>query len=417
MASQYGGTSASTPLWASVNVLLDELTSSKSGSLNGALYSIGTNRNVEGENFVYHTISSGADGLYSVTPYWNFCTGWGSADFTKLYYDLDTYPNYLPYNPGANGQGGTWTSPIMIHSLSTSPTEPSTFESTTNYFIGVCIADIAPADAVACSNTLKIDGVGYPFTLGPFPAGAFFSTENYVQAVFSPGTHTIQLVANTSGKKESNTGDDIYTRTITVATSSAVLAITINPFVVTGGAVATGTVTFASAAPAGGATVTLSSSALANATPATTTVKVAAGQKTANFSINTANISGSTITATITAKYGGGTGSALLTINSSPVPPTLSSITVKPLIVVSGEPTIGTITLSSAAINNTTNISLTSNKPSNVILSSSSVTVPSGATTTTFNISTVNNTTSPITAIITATYNGVTKYCDVTVEP
>jgi subtilase family serine protease len=76
---QFGGTSASCPLWASSTALLQEESGRRFGCINPALYAVAASNPA-----VYHDIISGNNGPYTCTAGWDFVTGWGSADFSKL---------------------------------------------------------------------------------------------------------------------------------------------------------------------------------------------------------------------------------------------------------------------------------------------------------------------------------------------
>ncbi len=413
-----GGTSAATPLWASVNALMDELTGSLSGSLNTQLYYIGTNLNTTGYPFVYHDITVGSDGNYPATTDWDFCTGWGSADFTKLYKDLYLAPNFLPYNPGSTGPDGAWTSPIMIHVVRTNVVEPSSFNSTTPYYFAACIADQSgTADGLPCTCSMQIDGVDNLFTTPAFSSGYYWAFLGPVQQTLTPGSHTIKLIVNTTGLKETNTADDTYTRTITVVSNAPTLtSVTVSPTSVTAGTNATGTVTLSAAAPTGGSVVNVSSNKPTDAVPAVSSVTVPAGSTTANFTIYTAKSVPSPITATISAVYAGVTQTASVTVN--PVPAvTLTSVTASPNPVTAGTNATGTVTLSAPAPTGGIAVALSSNKTTDADPAVSSVTVPAGSTTATFKIYTAKSLTAPVTATISAVYNGVTQTVSLTVNP
>lgn len=112
-----------------------------------------------------------------------------------------------------------------------------------------------------------------------------------------------------------------------------------------------------------------------------------AGMTSVNFQITTAAVTSST-PVTISTNNGGASQSATLTVNpSGAASPTLSSFTVSPTSVTGGTSATGTVRLSSAAPTGGTAVSLGSNLP-NVATVPSSVTVPAGATSATFTITT-----------------------------
>ncbi len=100
--------------------------------------------------------------------------------------------------------------------------------------------------------------------------------------------------------------------TVTPQPAAALSSLTLTPTSVSGGTASTGTVTLTANAPAGGAVVTLSSSKPSSASvPASVTV--AAGTKTATFTVTTTAVKSNT-SAVISASYAGATKTATLTI-------------------------------------------------------------------------------------------------------
>jgi trimeric autotransporter adhesin len=107
----------------------------------------------------------------------------------------------------------------------------------------------------------------------------------------------------------------------------AVNSVSLNPATVTGGSPSTGTVVLTGVAPAGGAVVTLGSTNAAVAgVPASVTVP--AGTTGTTFTVTTTVVASPTAV-TITATYGGATGSAILTVSapSITVPGAPTSVT------------------------------------------------------------------------------------------
>jgi hypothetical protein len=85
--TQAGGTSASTPLWASVVALIDQDLKSRNmreiGFANPALYWMGDNRS-KFSVAPYHDVTQGNNLAYEAGPGWDFATGWGSMDAVGL---------------------------------------------------------------------------------------------------------------------------------------------------------------------------------------------------------------------------------------------------------------------------------------------------------------------------------------------
>jgi hypothetical protein len=189
---------------------------------------------------------------------------------------------------------------------------------------------------------------------------------------------------------------------------AALNAVSVTPSSVTGGQSATGTVNLTGAAPANGATVTLASANPAASVPSSVTVP--ANTSSVNFAVNTSVVSSTTI-GNITATYVGVNKSATLTV-TAPTPPALASLTLNPTTVVGGSTSIGTVHLDKAATSALV-VTLTSNKPTKASVPAN-VTVPAGASSATFNISTTR-VSKRITANITASHGGVTNSATLTI--
>jgi trimeric autotransporter adhesin len=172
----------------------------------------------------------------------------------------------------------------------------------------------------------------------------------------------------------------------------------------------TGTVSLTTPAGSGGVVVALSSSNPQAASVATS-VMIPQGSQSATFSITAGQVSTST-TVTVSASYSGVSQTASTTVN--PLVVALSSVSVNPVVIASGQTGLGTVILSAPAGSNGVVIALlSSDKAANV---PSTVTVPQGATTATFQVNAkpVNVTTS---VILTASYSGVTVTTSLTVSP
>ena len=173
---------------------------------------------------------------------------------------------------------------------------------------------------------------------------------------------------------------------------------------VVGGNNVNGTVTIADSAQITGASVALKSSDAAATVP-NGGVVIPSGQISAPFTIMTAAVTAAR-TVTITATYGKLTQSATLTVNP-PGSPTLTGVTVSPGNVTGGTTATGTVTLGAAAPLSGVTVNLQSS-PLAYAHVPSFVTVPQGATTASFNISTTP-VTSTQTVTITATAGGVSE--------
>jgi len=169
-----------------------------------------------------------------------------------------------------------------------------------------------------------------------------------------------------------------------------VTALSLNPTTVVGGNASTGTVSLSAAAPSGGVSVLLSSSATAAVVDPS--VIVPAGAASATFRVDTRTTVTMTTAAIISASLAGATRNATLTVNPPPPPPpgvTLTSFSVSPASVTGGNPATGTVRLSAAAPSGGVLVSLGSNLPNSARVPTS-VTVPAGATSASFTVTTFN---------------------------
>jgi len=195
--------------------------------------------------------------------------------------------------------------------------------------------------------------------------------------------------------------------------SAALSSLTLNQNSVNGGSPSTGSVTLSAQAPSGGAIVSLSSS---NTTVATVpaSVTVPGGTTSATFAVTTLAVTAST-SVTISASYAGVTQTALLTVKTQPTSgPTLTSLTLNPTGVHGGSPSTGSVALSAPAPSGGAVVSLSSNNTA-IATVPASVTVPAGATSAAFTVTTLAVTAST-TVTISASY-GVTQTASLNVTP
>jgi len=188
---------------------------------------------------------------------------------------------------------------------------------------------------------------------------------------------------------------------------AALNSVMVSPSTVSGGQSATGTVSLTAAAPSTGALVNLSSANPAASVPSSVTVP--ASSSSASFAVNTTAVSSTTV-GNITASYSGVNRSTTITVNP-PAPAVLSSLTLNPKTVVGGSTSVGTVTLNKVTASAEV-VTLASNKPTKASVPAN-VTVPAGASSANFNITTAS-TNKKINASITASYGGVTKSATLT---
>lgn len=181
------------------------------------------------------------------------------------------------------------------------------------------------------------------------------------------------------------------------------------PSAVQSGATAVGTLTLPGTAPAGGAIVSLLSSAPSVASvPATVTVPE--GASSVSFTVTTGAVTVAT-TVAISATLGRTSVAATLLVN----PPPADSLTITPTSVGAGGVAAGTVTLAEAAPPSGTVVRLASSDPTSASVPES-VTVPGGATSASFTVST-GDVSAPTVVVISAAFPRGTLEASVTVTP
>lgn len=233
------GTSGAAPLWAANALLIDQYLRPFSGKasfnlglMNPALYRLGdefenysnsdTDQEVDFLDFfyVFHDILDGFNGAEPGEDGWDFCTGWGSADFAKLAADLGNVdhvpgllPNYQPALPSPD-----WTHPLMISTSPDTVAEPSEYRSADTLYFSVALLNSGNVDAPQCPCAIVIDGKTVAnFRLPAIPPGNNFFRMAVYSTKLSSGTHRCLFEANPGHTiPESNFGDDDAGRTITV---------------------------------------------------------------------------------------------------------------------------------------------------------------------------------------------------------
>jgi hypothetical protein len=195
--------------------------------------------------------------------------------------------------------------------------------------------------------------------------------------------------------------------------SAALSSLTLSPTSVNGGSPSTGTVALSAPAPSSGASVSLSSTNTAAAT-VPTSVTIPAGASSATFTVTTLAVTASA-SATISASYAGVTRTASLTVTPQASGPTLTSLTLNPSSVNGGSPSAGTVMLSAPATSGGAVISLLSSSTT-VATVPASVTIPAGASSATFSVTTLAVTAST-SVNISASYAGVAQNASLTVTP
>jgi hypothetical protein len=209
----------------------------------------------------------------------------------------------------------------------------------------------------------------------------------------------------------SMSANSTVTLSLTPGQSASLASVSVNPTSVTGGSSSTGTVTLSSAAPEGGATINLASNNASATIPVSVIVPV--GSTTASFNIATAPVTAAT-SAAITASYDSASKTATLAITPA-ASITLSSVSLSPSSVTGGGSPTGTVTLSGAAPSGGVTVTLSSNNAS-AATTPASVTIPAGSSTASFSVTTVS-VTATTSAVITASYSGISKAATLTIAP
>ncbi len=193
-------------------------------------------------------------------------------------------------------------------------------------------------------------------------------------------------------------------------TSGTIASLKLTPNPVVGGLAVTGTVTLVNPAPTGGATVTLASND-ATVAPVPTSVFIAAGQTTTDFTFTT-GVTTTGTTVTVTASYQGSGKDDQLKVLPAPITIVPTSLTFDPPSVNGGDSSQGTVTLAGPAPKGGLVVTLTSSDPA--VQVPASVTVPAGSASATFPVTT-NSVPQKVVATITATANGGTATGPLTV--
>jgi len=228
------------------------------------------------------------------------------------------------------------------------------------------------------------------------PAGSTTATFSVTTSSVAAQT-TASITAQANGSQASGN--------LTIS-SANLTGFGLSPATVIGGNPTTATVTLSGPAPSGGTVVSLSTSSGYVIPPATLTVP--AGSTSAIVSISTLPVSQGS-SATLVAKLGSTTQSANLTL----LPVALSGLNLNPSTVAGGSACIGTVSLNGPAVSGGVTVSLTTSS-STIANVPSTVTIPAGLLSATFNVVT-SATTKQQTATIQATFGSVTLNATVTV--
>ncbi|HZH99479.1 MAG TPA: hypothetical protein VEX38_10950, partial [Fimbriimonadaceae bacterium] len=256
-------------------------------------------------------------------------------------------------------------------SLSALAVNPSSVIGGSNTTGTVTLADPAPVGGVLVSLSDSSVAIQTPdsvivqqgstsanFTIGTSPVAASATRE--VFATLGEVTRAVRLTLEPGARL------DTFTAT---------------PTTVIGGNPVVGRITLTSPAVGSGAQISLTSSSTALVVPGS--ISIPAGQSSGEFTINTKPV-GATYVRTVTASYQGVNRTVSITLNPGAA---LAGLSVNPSTVQGGQTSTGTVNLSGPAPAGGAVVTLSSG--SSAITVPTSVTVPAGASSATFTITTV----------------------------
>ena len=260
------------------------------------------------------------------------------------------------------------TSATTVSSLSCNPTSLASGASAT---CTVTLSQAAPSGGTAVSLSSSNALLPVPAATITVPAGSATTTFNTTAGTIA-SNQSVTLTATLSGVSQ--------TSTISLMAPVVLSSLSCNPTSLATGAYTTCTVTLSQVAPAGGTAVSLSSNNTLLPAPRSTTVP--AGSSTTTF-IAIAGSIVSNQSATLTATLSGVSQTAAISLVSTQ---TLSSLACNPTSLPLGASGTCTAHLNTAAPAGGTMILLSSNNPL-LFVAAPAVTVPAGATSTTFSMS------------------------------
>jgi hypothetical protein len=478
--TSFGGTSVAAPIWAAFTALANQQRAQYGyrpvGFANPLIYQIGKSAKYSS---AFHDVNDDSTNLFfHATLGYDNATGWGSFNGAGLLPLFAPAPNTagsaiaaltLTPNPVVGGLAVTGTvtlanpaptggatvtltstdatvapvpASVVIAAGQTSATFTFTTGVTTTGTTVTVTASyqgsslgaglvVQPSPTVIVPASLSLapasvnggDSTQATVTLtGPAPKGGLVVTlSSSDPAAQVPASVTVPAAATSA--TFTVTTSQVSQQVVATLTASAngksataaltVLAPTLEKLVLTpptlpGGQNAIGTLNLTFAAPAGGGVVTLSSDNPAAVVPATATIP--GGGTTQTFTVTTKAVP-KTVIATITATFDGLSQTAKLEIRSARI----SGISVAPASLTGGAPAVGTVTLDSpVAVAAGLVVTLAGSDPAGVL--PATVTVPLGATTATFPLTTTV-VPAPVADTITATLDGISKTTLLSVQP
>ena len=476
----YGGTSVAAPLWAAFTALANQQRAKNGDKLigfaNPLIYTIGKGANY---NSGFHDIADNSTNFYyhATTGYDN-ATGWGSFNgagllplFAPSPGTIGKFLASLAITPAEVVGGLTATGTVTLVNPAPAAGAVVTVTSTDAVVAPVPPTVTVPAGQISVDfpiNTTATKGTSVTVTatyqgdtqkmslkVDPapvviVPASVSFSPPSVSGGSTSQGTVTLIGPAPQGGLVVTLTSSDlsvpvpasvsvpagsttvgftvttvpvaqVVTATVTASanggTASGTLTVLapelervlLTPATLPGGQTVTGTLTLTLPASAGGGIIALSSNnPAAAAVPASATIP--AGGTTTTFTITTKAVP-TTAIVTISATFAGLTQKAKLEVRAA----RLTAISVAPASLTGGTPAVGTVTLDSpVAVAAGLVIALSSSDPSGKL--PATVTVPLGATTATFPLTT-SVVAAPVSDTLTASLDGFNKTAVLSVQP
>jgi len=226
-----------------------------------------------------------------------FDTRWNN-DILNPSFSALTASDFEVVQLGWNPAGGA----VSLGSLAVNPTSVVGGQSSTGT---VTLSGPAPSGGVAVtlsSTQPAVASVPPSVTVGAGTTSLSFLISTTAVAASTP----VGITASSNGTSKT------ATLTVTPPPLPTLSSLTLNPSKVTGGSSATGTVTLSGPAPSGGAVVLLASSKPSVAA-VPSSITVAAGQRSASFTVSTVAVSSQT-SAAISASYNGASKTATLSI-------------------------------------------------------------------------------------------------------
>ena len=321
-------------------------------------------------------------------------------------------PVALTLDTAGNIYGSAATGGPTGNQQNTPPGEGMIFQLYYTALVGVSVSPASVVAGTTATGTVTLSAAapagGSLVTLWPSNSYASVPTTVVIPAGHTTATFPVSTYGVTNSTNVTITAGMVgvtCTASLTITPAQG-LKLSLSPTSVAGGVSSTGTVTLTDPAGPNGLVVNLSSSSSTASVP--TSISIPAGALTGWFTINTRQVS-TLSAATITAGIGATTATAVLSVT----PTAMTEVTISPSTVLEKTSATGTVTLSGPAPSGGSLVTLSSN--SSCASVPASVSVPAGATTATFTITTSVVSYNTV-ATISATLNG-TKTATVTVEP